>query len=964
MVEWRSLARRWIALPLLAASFAYFASGLDRREASLLEAQDFGIACDLFRNFAISLDHSPLHFVLLNQWQRLDASSFAFIRLPSAAFCAMAVVVVFEIAAAEAGVLAGLASAWLFATNPLVVDNARSMRMYALVLLLSALCLRHAQRCLAARSADDSALAAWLLCAVLAVYTHLFGWLLVGPLALLIALGLRGREDWCAVLRSARVPVGVAAALLLIQLVHALLALEFVQGRPARYPGLPGRLDEFVAAVTRALFTGEDPPRAAWLTSLGCAQWAFVVFGAAILRRRGWIAVGALLLPGLLTGWILSRSSEVEARYFNYLLPLLATLQGVGLGQAAVAYVRLPVLCGALASSVYVTYLSYQSPASDWPDVASALPSRPGGVQVVAVFPAYFAATLERYVHVDRVVPIAVPSDLERVLARGKPLSLVRYTPVDFENMRAAIARGAQGELVLSTHAQTPLEVYRITPRRASAREREREPTPDDRSHTLVITGTIGSGGYAWQGRPGGAGAFRRLNPLFDNAGFVLASFAAYDPPWLLVPLYGFGKLRELRPNREVARALHRAGVTAVALSDSSSASDQAERILLGEQVSVIPAPPPEAAVAWRTYARGDLHVAVLNLASHRTLSLAQLALAIGRARAALGPTGRLVTMLPVSAGDDTAPSPSDRALARRLIDLGVDLVVGVGGLAAREIETYRHGVIAYSLGTLVCPPILRFCTARAASLALRVGVTPGGLRVDALPATFDDTSMVALAPRTWAEQLVMPHANAVESSLTPEVAEAVTSYQPREGAAAALGAFDADGRSAMAPARQWLARWVLEPIGRWFPRGAGEPTYPCRGGFFGHDAFVMRRSVRSGGEYGDVLEMDPGPQRWIALRFRSVTLRNSLRVVFGLADDRARPRFRLLHPQAVRLRMGDSEVVHALAHEVTGWHSAELDTAKFMGQQRDLELRVESNRTHFPVALDLVLSSASNTSP
>ena len=58
------------------------------REASLLESQDLGIAADLFDNFAITVDHSPLHFVFLSVWQRLNAHSIAFLRLPSALACA------------------------------------------------------------------------------------------------------------------------------------------------------------------------------------------------------------------------------------------------------------------------------------------------------------------------------------------------------------------------------------------------------------------------------------------------------------------------------------------------------------------------------------------------------------------------------------------------------------------------------------------------------------------------------------------------------------------------------------------------------------------------------------------------------------------------------------------------------------------------------------------------------------
>ncbi|HEY1536589.1 MAG TPA: hypothetical protein VGF76_21355, partial [Polyangiaceae bacterium] len=53
-------------------SASYFSVDLDTREVSLLEAQDLGIATDLFKTYALSADHSPLHFVFVNLWQRLN----------------------------------------------------------------------------------------------------------------------------------------------------------------------------------------------------------------------------------------------------------------------------------------------------------------------------------------------------------------------------------------------------------------------------------------------------------------------------------------------------------------------------------------------------------------------------------------------------------------------------------------------------------------------------------------------------------------------------------------------------------------------------------------------------------------------------------------------------------------------------------------------------------------------------
>ena len=85
--------------------------------------------------------------------------------------------------------LGGVLSAALFALDPLVVDNARSMRMYAWVLLFCAAGLGCAYAYLCGARLRRY-LVGFALAATLAIYTHLFSWLWVAPLAALLASDL------------------------------------------------------------------------------------------------------------------------------------------------------------------------------------------------------------------------------------------------------------------------------------------------------------------------------------------------------------------------------------------------------------------------------------------------------------------------------------------------------------------------------------------------------------------------------------------------------------------------------------------------------------------------------------------------------------------------------------------------------------------------------------------------------
>lgn len=67
-------------------------------------------------------------------------------------------------------------------------------------------------------------------------------------------------------------------------------------------------------------------------------------------------------------------------------------------------------------------------------------------------------------------------------------------------------------------------------------------------------------------------------------------------------------------------------------------------------------------------------------------------------------------------------PSPKEREIARQLIDSGAALVVGHHPHVIREVETYKDGLIAYSLGNTICDMFWNPDTAQAACLEVNFG--------------------------------------------------------------------------------------------------------------------------------------------------------------------------------------------------------------------------------------------------
>lgn len=89
-------------------------------------------------------------------------------------------------------------------------------------------------------------------------------------------------------------------------------------------------------------------------------------------------------------------------------------------------------------------------------------------------------------------------------------------------------------------------------------------------------------------------------------------------------------------------------------------------------------------------------------------------------------------------------PSPAQRTLARSFIDAGADLVVGHHPHVVQEMEAYKNGWIAYSLGNFVFDQ--NFSAETMEGLAVRVNIRGGNIvGVEQLPVRISDSFQPAV---------------------------------------------------------------------------------------------------------------------------------------------------------------------------------------------------------------------------
>ncbi|MGB9651038.1 MAG: glycosyltransferase family 39 protein [Candidatus Cybelea sp.] len=257
-------------------------------EAFTLQTTGHGFAYAFHQALAFE-QNAPLYFVFLSALRHLGSSIF-FLRLPSVLCIALAVVLVPELArryipAIDAG-LVTLVAAW----NPFMIWAAVEMRVYALIIALSALLLLTFFDAFLAREPSKTSAVAYAVCCILALYTQYYLGFLIAAQALTLVLIQRraiGRFALCA-------GAGVLAFAPMLAIV-------------------PAQVENFKSAFTPPTFPRAVEVLAAILAryvlplTFHHATLAYLVLGAgaigvAIAARKSFTALGDVTIL-LITAW-------------------------------------------------------------------------------------------------------------------------------------------------------------------------------------------------------------------------------------------------------------------------------------------------------------------------------------------------------------------------------------------------------------------------------------------------------------------------------------------------------------------------------------------------------------------------------------------------------------------------------------------------------------------------------------
>ena len=330
----------------------------------------------------------------------------------------------------------------------------------------------------------------------------------------------------------------------------------------------------------------------------------------------------------------------------------------------------------------------------------------------------------------------------------------------------------------------------------------------------------------------------------------------------------------------------------------------------------------------------------------------AQVEATLRYARASVGDKGRLIAVFRAPADYSRLPSSSERQAARRLIDAGVDVVLGEGGYAAKEVEAYSRGVIAYSLGTLLRPPLLSLVMRDSTGVALRLSFPENGPpRYAVFPLTFDDTAQAALGDAGTVTER-KPNPEAADVSLVDQLSSAQVSYRSQGGEPHRLEGFS-DRLSYLRPWEERLYERA-SVVTRWFPETPSmTPLRPFAGGFCDANAYAAERGVLSLGECRRAIEIDGLRATAVKLGFPRVRLGDEIELTYGIPDDRLLSKFLPLHDETITFAVGTAPPIVVRVPYCAGWNTASLDTSSMRGTDRSVDITLQTNGTHFPVAVD-----------
>ena len=475
-------------------------------------------------------------------------------------------------------------------------------------------------------------------------------------------------------------------------------------------------------------------------------------------------------------------------------------------------------------------------------------------------------------------------------------------------------------------------------------------PQGDD---SVLLTGVVGSGGYPWQTRPLAENPFEPLAGLFRGSRVVIAGYAPYRAPWYARLLRGAGEARRLEPSSDVPSFLAQVGVKAAAIVCHGREECSDSDVLVANGVTVIPRQTAGAPIKCELHDVRGVSVGVFALGPE--VSQDSLEATVLVARSQVGAIGRLIAFVPATADYGRLPTVDERHIARRLVDLGVDVVAGLGGYAAKEVEEYKGGIIAYSLGTLLRPPTLSLANLDSTGIGLRVSfpTNAGRPKYDVVALTFDDRSVATLGRASSAKLLVRTGAGETGDRLADTLEQADVGYESADGVSHDLGPWNAAQRSPASASEQWLFTHTAA-LTEWFPDAPpNTPLRPFDGAYSSHGTYVARRGALSLGTFRRAIEIETGGNPSVWVRFKGVRLAKRLEVAFAVPDDRVRSKLIAFGDQRLIVMIAERELLSESMPYRVGWNQLSIDTAALSVAPQDIKIIVRINGTHFPVVID-----------
>ena len=346
--------------------------------------------------------HTPLFYLLVRGWAAIAGpSEAALAAVPLAAAVAL-IPVVYLVGARAFSPAAGAIAAWIVAIHPVLVFHSPQLRPYSVFALFAL-----GSCCFLWRLADGAGRRAWAAYVILTLgmlYTHNWGWLILGCQGLLglavtaIPYTRPARRD---VLRIAGAWIAIGIGYL--PWLPAFLAqLEHAGHSPAARAGLLQGLNQVTDYAI-----GSPQRRLALVLALG-------LIGAILLRPRAArdasggpsgmrafaLIAPVFLLVGVLGAAMASRTNVLVPQAISSLVPFAALLLGHGLvvlardWHPALAATGAGVALGLLGSSAtrHATWVK-----SNAADLAAAVTARARPDDVVVIAPEWIASSFNYY---------------------------------------------------------------------------------------------------------------------------------------------------------------------------------------------------------------------------------------------------------------------------------------------------------------------------------------------------------------------------------------------------------------------------------------------------------------------------------------------------------------------------------------------------------------------------------------